>query len=110
LISKKISLKKRKTPLSTQDVYTETTQLAHIKNSIKPQGTHKKTPNKHKRNLHKTKEPPIVTPEYKKKTLKAPKPTPKTPPTRPPKSKRKKNPRTREKPKRNTPQNNPSKN
>jgi hypothetical protein len=78
LISKRISLKKRKAPLSTQDVYTEATQLAHIKNPIKPQGTHKKTPNKHNRNLHKTKEPPIVTPEYKK-TLKAPKPTPKTP-------------------------------
>jgi hypothetical protein len=67
LISKRISLKKRKAPPSTQDVYTEATQLAHIKNPIKPQGTHKKTPNKHNRNLHKTKEPPIVTPEYKKK-------------------------------------------
>jgi len=32
LISKKISLKKRKAPLSTQGVYTGATQLAHMKN------------------------------------------------------------------------------
>jgi hypothetical protein len=32
LISKKISLKKRKAPLSTHEVYTGTTQLAHMKN------------------------------------------------------------------------------
>jgi hypothetical protein len=44
LISKRISLKKRKAPPSTQDVYTEATQLAHIKNPIKPQGTHKNNP------------------------------------------------------------------
>jgi hypothetical protein len=36
LISKKISLKKRKAPLSTQEVYTGATQLAHIKNPRKP--------------------------------------------------------------------------
>jgi hypothetical protein len=39
-ISKRISIKKRKAPPSTHDVYTEATQLAHIKNPIKPQGTH----------------------------------------------------------------------
>jgi hypothetical protein len=99
LISKRISLKKRKAPLSTQDVYTEATQLAHIKNPIKPQGTHKKTPNKHNRNLHKTKETPNSNPRIQKKTLKAPKPTPKTPQQDllNPKEE-KKNPRTREKP------------
>jgi hypothetical protein len=89
LISKRISLKKRKAPPSTQDVYTEATQLAHIKNPIKPKGTHKKTPNKHNRNLHKTKEPPIVTPEYKKNP-KSTQTNPKNPLTRPPKPKRKK--------------------
>jgi hypothetical protein len=35
-ISTKISLKKRKAPLSTQEVYTGATQLDHMKNSRKP--------------------------------------------------------------------------
>jgi hypothetical protein len=43
LISKKISLKKCKAPLSTQEVYTWTTQLAHIKNPRKPTGNYKPT-------------------------------------------------------------------
>jgi hypothetical protein len=36
LISKKISLKKCKTPLSTQEIYTGATQVAHMKNPRKP--------------------------------------------------------------------------
>jgi hypothetical protein len=39
LISKKILLKKRKAPLSTQEVYTGTTQLAQKKTQENPQGT-----------------------------------------------------------------------
>jgi hypothetical protein len=47
LISKKISLKKRKAPLSTQEVYTGATQLAHEK-------THKKLHTHNIQNPHET--------------------------------------------------------
>jgi hypothetical protein len=50
VISKKISLNKRKAPLSTQEVYTGTTQLAHIKTPRKSTGNYKpSTPKTHKR-------------------------------------------------------------
>jgi len=98
LISKRISLKKRKAPLSTQKVYTEANSANPQKKTKKsPQETHKKTPNKHNRNLHKIRETPKSNLRIQKEPLRAPKPTP-LPPTQ------RKNPRTREKPKRNTPQ------
>jgi len=50
LISKKISLKKRKVPLSTQEVYTGATQLAHMKKKQKK--THKKLHTHNTQNPH----------------------------------------------------------
>jgi hypothetical protein len=87
LISKRISLKKRKAPLSTQKVYTEANSANPQKKTKKsPQETHKKTPNKHNRNLHKIRETPKSNLRIQKEPLRAPKPTP-LPPTGPPKPK-----------------------